>query len=202
MRVKRQVCVPLFGAPYLKLDQCLAIWGYSFQVGAILGAKYSAQDAFGYAFVGATGPPGAVADFFSEVAKPIVAECDLESMTFGDYVGASMARMAGYNGDWLLMARERRMSKLRPERAEGWAWRYSSDGAALGATHPHLIRPMYERTYARVNEEEWEQVRSIGVDIPPKQEVFSYELAESTEDALFLEYCKEFCPEHYSALTA
>ena len=201
IRVKQQACKPLFGTPHLKLGQCLAIWGYSFQVGLILGAKYSTQDAFGHAFVGASGPPGAIAKFFSEVAKTIIAEYDLASMTFRDYVGSSTARLTHYSGDWFAMARQNGTAKLHLQKAEEWAWRYSSDGAAVGATHPDLVRSMYERTYARANEQEWRRMHDIGLDIPREQEVFSYEMAESTEDALFMAYCKEFCPEHHATLT-
>lgn len=90
VRVQQEVNKPFFGKPYLKYGQCHAIWSYFFQLGGILGGRHSGNlDAFGPAFLGAKGPPGAVKQVFTEVAKRLVADSVKDSMKFQDYVSAA-----------------------------------------------------------------------------------------------------------------
>jgi hypothetical protein len=201
IRVKQLTKNPLFGRPHLMLGQSFGIWGYSFQVGALLGAKYrSNMDPFGHAFIGASGPAGAVAEFLHEVVKPIVADSKLGSITFSDYVGQKLTQRAGYDGSWQAFIRERAMQKSSPEDAERGAWQFSVDGAAVGTTHPRLVSKMYELSHAPVDGKDWTLLRDAGLDIPPVQDSISYEDAVAVENGLFLEYCRECCPDLHSSL--
>jgi hypothetical protein len=202
-RVEQQLNKPFLGKPYLKYGQCYGLWSYFFQLGAILGAKHSTHlDAFGLAFLGARGEPGAVKNFFTEIAKRLVRESVSDSMTFTDYVSADFIKRVGYSGDPDRFFFEHGMEKMDAQTAMELARQYSQQGAALGATYPHVVRKIFERTHATVPKEEWEQARAAGLNIPPEQEQMSYEETEEGEDEVFMAYCRECCPDLYSILTA
>ena len=137
-RVNQQLNKPIVGKPYLKLGQCQGLWGYFFQLGGILGAKYRTNlDAFGNAFLAATGPPGAVERYFTAVADNRVCSNAInESMTFADYVSQEFSKRARYEGDPSLFFIEHGFDKLPPETAVELAWQYADVGAAIGAIHP------------------------------------------------------------------
>jgi hypothetical protein len=201
-RVEQQQNKPFLGKPYLKYGQCYALWSYFFQLGGILGAKHSANlDAFGTAFLGVRGEPGAVKNFFTEVAKRIMTDYEIDSMTFADYVGAEFIGRVGHSGDAKRFFLEHGMEKLPPQTAMELAWQYSQQGAALGAIHPQIMRKMFERTHVAVPKEEWELARAAGLDISPEQELMSYEETEEAENEVFMAYCQECCPSFYSILT-
>jgi hypothetical protein len=202
IRVEQQVNKPFLGKPYLKYGQCYGIWGYFFQLGGILGAKHSANlDAFGHAFLGAQGPSGAGKKFFTKVAKHLVTDSVSDSMTFTDYVGAEFIGRVGYAGDAHSFFFEHGMEKVPPNTAEELAWQYSEQGAALGAIYPHIIKKMFDQTHAVVPKEDWERVRAAGINIPPEQDLMSYEETEEGENGVFMDYCRECCPDLYSILS-
>jgi len=202
-RVEQQQNKPFLGRPYLKYGQCYALWGYFFQLGGILGAKHSAKlDAFGIAFLGARGEPGAVELFLTEVAKRLVTHSLTDSMTFLDYVSAEFIGRVGYTGDAESFFFKHGMEKIDPETAAELTWQYAQKGAALGAIYPHIVRKMFERTHAVVHKEDWELSRASGLDIPPEQDLMSYEEIEEEEDKMFMAYCRECCPKLYFILTA
>jgi hypothetical protein len=202
VRVEQQVNKPLLGKPYLKYGQCYGLWSYFFQLGGILGVKHSANlDAFGHAFLGARGPSGAVKDFFTEVAKDLVSDSVRDSMTFADFVGAEFIGRIGYTGDAHSFFCEQGMKKLPPNTAQELAWQYSQQGAALGAIYPHIIRKMFEQTHTPVPKEDWERAHAVGLNIPPEQDVMSYEETEEGEEEAFMDYCRECCPDLYSILS-
>ena len=200
-RVEQQQNKPFFGKPYLKLGQCYALWAYFFQLGGILGAKHSAElDAFGTAFIGARGEPGAVLRFFTEVAKRLVPDSVTESMTFVDYVSAEFnSRVSGAVANSQVTP-SALMEKVPRDTAEELAWQYSTDGAALGAIYPNMVRKMFERTHAPVSKEKWDFARAAGLDISPEQILMSYEETEEAENEVFMAYCQECCPSLYSIL--
>jgi tetratricopeptide (TPR) repeat protein len=201
-RVSQECNKPLIGKPYLKYAQCFALWSYFFQLGGILAAKYSANlDAFGQAFLGAQGPPGAVKKFFGDVAERLMTSFPIESMTLADYVNSEFTERVHFSGDATAFLLEHRMKKIESQTAVELAWQYSQQGAALGATQPQILRKMFERTYTVVPTEEWQLARAAGLNIPPKQEVVSYGDIEEAEDAVFMAYCQECCPSLYQALT-
>ena len=200
-RVRHEVNKPRFGKPYMKYGQCYHIWSYFFQLGGILGAKYSTNlDAFGSAFLGASGPPGAVHTYFTEAAKCILEDTFNDSMTFLDFVGAEFIKRVGYSGNHLNFFMEHGMEKLPPETAEEIAWQYSDQGAALGAIHPHIIREMFDHTHKEVPKEKLELARSAGLNIPAEQDIITYEEIENGENEVFMEYCRDCCPQFYSIL--
>ena len=202
-RVEQEQNKPFFGKPYLKYGQCFGIWGYFFQLGGILGARYSAKlDAFGPAFLGARGNPGAIEQFFTEVAKRLVADSLSDSMTFADYVGKEFMGRIGYKGDETSFFFKHGMEKIDLQTATELAWQYAQQGAALGAIHPHVVRKMYEQTHRIVPKKDWEQARAAGLNIPPEQTVMTYEEVEQGEDEVFMAYCRECCPNLHSVLTA
>lgn len=202
MRVEQQVNKPFIGKPYLKYGQCWGLWGYFFQLSGILGAKHSDNlDAFGHAFLGAQGPSGAVKKFFTEVAKSLVADSVSDSMTFSDFVGAEFIGRVGYAGDAHSYFSEHGMEKVRPNTAEELVWQYSEQGAALGTIYPNIIKKMFDQTHAAVPKENWERAHAAGLNIPPEQDMMSYEETEEGENEAFMNYCRECCPNLYSILS-
>lgn len=203
MRVESQLNKPLLGKPYLKYGQCFPLWSYFFQLGGILGAKHSSNlDAFGPAFLSARGEPGALRNFFNEVAKRLVTDYDIDSMTFADYVSKEFIGRVGYSGDADRFFLEHGMEKMKAQSATELAWQYSQQGAALGAIYSPIVRKMFERSHALVPKEEWEFARAAGLNIPPEQEQMTYKEIEGAEDGLFMAYCQECCPDFYTSLTA
>jgi hypothetical protein len=190
-----QLNKPFFGRPYLKFGQCLAgLWPYLFELGGILAAKHAAKpDAFVPAFLGRR--------ILVEQANEMLERRALGSMRFWDYVGADVSDRLGYKADgWSGLIMERGTQKIPPKVALTDGWEYASAGAALGATHPDVLRAMFERTHARVPEEEWQRAYAAGLDIGPEQPRTNYGEAEDTENKNLMEYCREFRPDLYSLL--
>lgn len=199
-RVEQQLNKPFIGKPYLKYGQCNLLWNYFFQLGGILGAKHSDKlDAFGAAFLGIQGKPGAVKAWFDKVANEFVVRLVSDSMTFADYVGAEFIGRIGYTGDAYSFFFKHGMEKVKPKTAEELAWQYAEQGAALGAFHPHVLREMFQRTYAAVPQEIWERASAGGL-VPPEQDVMTYEEVEEGEDEVFMAYCRQCCPNLCSIL--
>lgn len=201
-RVGQQVNKPFLGKPYLKYGQCYGVWSYFFQLGGILGAKHSVNlDAFGHAFLGARGPSGAVKKFFTEVATRLVTDSVDDSMTFADYVSAEFLGRVDHAGDAQKFFFEHGMEKLPPKTAEELAWQYSEQGAALGAIYPQIIRKMFDQTHAAVPKEDWERAHSAGLNIPPEQDLMGYDETEEGENEVFMDYCRQCCPDLYFILS-
>jgi hypothetical protein len=198
VRVNQQLNKPFFGKPYLKVGQGLALGGYFFQLGGILGVKHRTNlDAFGHAFLGLTGESGAVLRLFTKVAPSVS-----DAMTFGDYVSADFSQRAGHNGNPARLLVEHGMDKIRADTAFELAYQYAVYGAALGATSPNTLRRIFERSNVVVPKEEWDAARTAGLDIPAEQDVTSYEEIEEGEDRYFMAYCQKCCPDFYAILSA
>ena len=198
--IRSQLHKPFLGRPYLKLGQCLGIWSYLFEVGGILGAKHAAKtDAFVSAFLGQSGPSGAVKSFLVDVASRMPQAHSLNSMKLFDYIGADVAGRMGYKGDgWHTLLTERGTQKIPHEVALTNSWEYASAGAALGTIHPDVLRAMFDRTYTPVPEGRWQQAYAAGLDIGPEQTRTSYREAENSENKIFMDYCQKFRPDLYS----
>jgi hypothetical protein len=200
MRVGQHLTKPFMGKAYVKYGQCLGILGYCFQLGGVLGAKHRDNlDAFGHAFLGATGHPGAVERFFTGMANDVVGK-SIDSMNFGDYVTAEFSRRLGFTGDPAAFLLKHGMNKLLQEQAEELAWEYAGEGAALGTIYPRQLREMFDRQHAAVPREQWDFARAAGLDIPVDQDVMSYEETEEGENGVFMAYCQQCCPELYAVL--
>ncbi len=204
-RVRQELNKPLFGKPYLKLGQCLHMWGYLLQLSGVLGAKHAEHlDVFGRAFLGAKGEAGAVRRAFTAMAS----DTSLLSMTFTDYVFQKWAIDPGSNvhgrtvNDYIRDEKKRLGIKVKPEDAFGQCQEHALLGAALGALYPQQMGKVFERTFAPVPKERWELARRAGLDIPPSQDLMSFEEAQEEENEQFMAYCKECCPSLYPALTA
>ena len=131
----------------------------------------------------------------------MLAQHSLGSMTFWDYVGADMAGRIGYKGDdWHSFVMERGAHKTPPRIALTNSWEYASAGAALGSTHPDVLRGMFERTHKSVPEKEWRSAFVAGLGIGPEQPQTSYAEAEAAENKNFMEFCQQFHPDLYAVL--
>lgn len=202
VRVGQQVNKPFLGKPYLKYGQCLVVWPYFFQLGGVLGAKHASNlDDFGRAFLGMRGPPGSLEKCFTEMAKRHVADARSESFTFFGYIAADFIRRVDYADDASRFFSECGMKKLPSNIAEEQAWLYSVQGSALGAIYPHIIKRMFDQTYAAVPKENWERLHYAGLNIPPEQDLMNYEETEEGENEAFMDYCRECCPDLYSILS-
>lgn len=73
-------------------------------------------------------------------------------------------------------------------------------GAALGAMTPDVVRAMFERTYAALPKERWQEAHAAGLDIGPAQSRQDYEEAKEEENKNFMEYCRQFQPVLYPVL--
>jgi hypothetical protein len=201
MRVKQAENKRLLGKSYLKYGQCAALWGYLFQVGAVLGSKHADNlDEFGHAFLGLHGPPGAAGQFFKEIADGLREKGVNESMKFWDYVSSDFASRVGYEGDVHVFLLEHGTDKLDPHTAETLAWEYAARGAALGTVYPELARAMFEQTHTVVPTEDWKHARDAGLDIPAEQDVMTYDEVDEGENTVFMAYCNDVCPDLFSVL--
>jgi hypothetical protein len=158
-------------------------------------------DAFIPAFLGMSGEAGVVRRILVKQANKMLERQALGSMRFWDYVGADVTDRLGYKADgWSGLIMERGTQRISPKVALINGWEYASAGAALGATHPDVLRAMFERTYVRVPEEKWQGAYAAGLDIGPEQPRTNYREAQETENNNFMEYCREFRPDLYSVL--
>jgi hypothetical protein len=170
IRVNQKLNPPVLGKPDLKFSQCIALASYFFQLGGMLGAKHQMNlDAFGDAFLGASGEPGAIKHLFNELANDIVSRVIDDSMTFYDYVSKEFSRGVGYVGDPARFLIQHGLDTIAPETAVEIVRRYAEEGAALGAIYPNVLRKMYERSYARVSKKQWDEARAAGLNIPREQ---------------------------------
>jgi hypothetical protein len=183
------------------------------------------------ALMGMSGAPGAAAKILVQRGDEMLARHPLGTMTFSDYVAADIGRRTGVDWESLAADADRMLAQqlgrsLGPvarsdRKADDWAnlvtvmgaqktppkdaltqsWEYASEGAALGATHPDVLRGMFERSHKPVSNKEWRTAYAAGLDIgpePPPQA--SYAEAEASENKNFMEYCQQFCPDEYAVL--
>lgn len=199
--VKQITTKPFFGEAHVKFGQCQVLWGYFFQVGGILAAKYSHRlEAFGPAFMGARGGPGAVEKYCSLYGAQLISQFPLGTMTFSDYVISEYLRRINCTDDPTTYLIQHSTEKFPPENCQKLAREYAMQGAVIGATHPEIIRDMYARTPTAVSEKHWQDARRAGLNIPERQDTMSYQETEEMEDQEFMEYCRTCCPTLYSAL--
>ena len=195
-RIEEAQTKRIFGKPYLKLGQCYLLWSYFFQLGGILGAKHSSNiDAFVHAMFGVRESAESV---LTETAARLVPHSVDNTMKFSDFILKRLMQSTGTH-DLPLKAL---MSKLSSETATAAAWLDAMDGAAIGALHPDLIREMFARSNAPRSKENWDRARAAGLDIPPEQDVMTYEEVEKAENEMFMHYCRECCPDLYAILNA
>jgi hypothetical protein len=200
VRAREWATRSFFGRSRLLYGQCYTLAGYFLQQGAILGARHRDKlDAFGRAFLAIAGPPGTAQREFRDHA-PEPAATVQEGMAFHDYVNADQVRRLPYKGD-----PDRLFLELGPKRVDLHAamlmlGEYALQGAILGATHPELVRRMFECTHAPRDPAQWARARAHGLDIPEKQDIMTYEECEREEDEAFMAYCQRCAPELYAEL--
>src|SRR3977135_3890728 len=161
----------LIGQPYLKFGQCVGIWGFLFELGGLLGAAHASHlDAFGHVFLGYQGPPGAIQNFFTEVATKQTALYNVTDwMIFFRYVERELLIRVGYHGEFGDYFASHGTDKIPLPTATEVAWQFDQQGSAIGAMSPKLIRGMFDSTYTPTNPETWEAARAAGLDIPATQ---------------------------------
>ena len=157
----------------------------------------------------------------------MLAQHSLGSMTFWDYVAADIAARTGLKVDdvaaqadrmlaqhslgpvtfsgrkrdfWTSLITAMGAQKTQPKAALTNSWEYASAGADLGATHPDIVRGMFERQHKPSSEKEWRNAYVAGLDIGPEQPQTSYAEAEATENKNFMEFCQQFRPDLYAVL--
>jgi hypothetical protein len=109
---------------------------------------------------------------------------------------------SGRKGDfWTSLVTVMGAQKTAPRDALTKSWDYASEGAALGATRPDILRGMFERTHVPVSEKEWRTAYAAGLDIGPEAPPqTSYAEFEASENKNFMEYCQQFCPDDHAVL--
>jgi hypothetical protein len=202
--IRGQLIKPFLGRPYLRLGQCLALWGSLSELGGMLVAKHRAKlDAFVHGFLGMTGEAGAAERFLVPVGNKILDRYSLNSMNQWDFVAADLGDRVSYykRDDWSSLLTERGTDKIPPDVAAKNAWFYAQDGAALGAVAPDVVRGMFERTHVPVSQERWQLMYDSGLDVGPEPLTpRSYEEDKEKENKFFMEFCREFYPDLYPVL--
>jgi hypothetical protein len=200
--IQRQIKKPFFGRAYLVFGECFSLWAYMMELGGILATKHAAKpEAFHSAFLGMSGAPGVAKRVMFAQAEEMVAQHPLGSMTFWDYVAADISERIGRTGnDWSSLVMEMGAQKTQPRVALTNSWEYASAGTDLGATHPDVVRAMFERTHKPYSQKEWRTAYVVGLDIGPEPPSTSYPEAEASENKNFMEYCQQFRPDLYAVL--
>jgi hypothetical protein len=202
IRVKQQVRKALIGKPHLRMGQAHALFSYFFQLGGILGAKHSRNlDAFGLTFLGAHGPANAVHKFFTSVYERILDDTQNFEISFGDYIGAVLSKKMGHEGDPSTFLIQHLGDKVWPHTVEQASYQHATEGAAIGALHADIVKRMFDLTYSEVPKDKWQKAVASGLDIPPEQDVVSYDEMEVEENEAFMEYCREYCAEQHTLLS-
>lgn len=173
--------------------------GYLFEVGGLLAARHAAKlDAFGPAFLGMSGPSGAMKTFCGEVANELVTDNRAnESTTFFDFVQKEFESRMGYEVDLAHM-----MARFPLETAAEVAWQCAGGAVAVAAIYPNVFRSMFERTYRPRPKEVWDKAFASGLDIGAQQNPKKYEDAEQGENKDFMQFCQEYRPDLYAILYA
>lgn len=200
--IQGRIKKPFLGRPYLAFGECFSLWAYMMEMGGMLAAKYATKpDAFVSALLGMSGAPGVTKGVLVAQAEKMVKQHSLGSMTFWDYVAADIAERTSHKeNDWHRLIEQMGAQKAQPRIALTNSWEYASAGAALGATHPDVVRAMFERTHTPVSEKQWRTAFLAGLDIGPEPPSTSYAEAEASENKNFMEYCQQFCPDLYAVL--
>ena len=200
--IQGQIKKPFFGRAYLVFGECFSLWAYMMEMAGILAAKYAAKpDAFVSALMGMSGAPGVAKGVLVAQAEKMIKQHSLGSMTFWDYVAADIAERTSHKEkDWHRLIQQMGAQKTQPRMALTNSWEYTSAGAALGATHPDVVRGMFERAHKPYSQKEWRTAYVAGLDIGPEPVSTSYAEAEATENKNFIEYCQQFCPDLYAVL--
>jgi hypothetical protein len=162
--IQRQLKKPFFGSAYLVFGECFSLWAYMMEMAGILAAKHAAKpDALVSALMGMSGAPGVAKVALVQQAEEMVKQDSLGSMTFWDYVAADIAARTGRTGvNWGDLVKEIGAQKTPPKIALTNSWEYASGGAALGATHPDIVRGMFERQHKPVSKESWKRPMLLG----------------------------------------
>lgn len=200
--IQGRIKKPFFGRAYLAFGECFSLWTYMMEMAGMLAAQYGVKpDAFVCALMGMCGAPGVAKGVLVAQAEKIVKQHSLGSMTFWDYVAADIAERTGRkDNDWHNLIKQMGAQKTQPKVALTNSWEYASAGAALGATHPDVVRGMFERTHKPYSQKEWRTAYVAGLDIGPEPPSTSYAKAEASEKKNFMEYCQQFCPDLYAVL--
>ena len=105
------------------------------------------------------------------------------------------------------------MNKISPTKSLELTYPFAIDGTTIGFNYPKLVRQIDSRTNVPFPEAEYDLARSegpnipilansIGMDLPPEQDILTYEETEEAENGLFMAYCKQCCPELHDILNA
>ena len=199
--IQQHLNKPLLGRPYLKYGQCFGLWGLVFELGGILAAKHSANlGAFAPAFLGGVDDSEVVKQGFTLIADSVQQRLKRnESMTFFDYVQTDFSACSGHTGD--TQSHSYWMTRMLPNQAAEFAQFSATQGSALGAVYPDILKTMFRRTYSSIAREKWERWDALGADLGPYQVPKTYSEAEEEYDKSFMTYCKERRPDLYSALS-
>ena len=143
VRVQQVAIKPFLRKPFVRTGQLVMLGAYLFQVGGILGARHARNaDAFGLAFFGLSGPPGAMAKFLSDVAERVglrLAHAD----TFLTYVLGDLSERLGFEGDRADFFAKNWARKVWIDPAVSYASQCAEDGAALGAVQPDVFHAVF-----------------------------------------------------------
>jgi hypothetical protein len=175
--VRKNQIKRLLGMPYLRLNECHAIWAYCFQLGCILGAQQSVRFyQFGLAFLGtyrwcdlngviaAEDPSMSDVDFstqkknFAKDAEYMISKYEIDSMTFFEYVCAEFIKQIGHPGDPKKISLHRSKEKMSAKKVKKMANVFTQQGASLGCTYPDKIKNMHDRTHLYAGSESFEEI--------------------------------------------
>lgn len=202
VRLQQEQTKPFLGKAYVKYGQCYVMAAYFTQLGAVLANKHRAHvETFCDAFLGMTGEPGKAQEFLEKAAsEDVIPLVDEDGMTFAEFVDLAERVRTKFDAPAETFLFASGLKKMEPDNATVMLWEYCLQGAALGLFHVDVARDMFDRSNQRRPQEEWDQARAAGLDIPAEQTVLTYDEVEHCEDEAFMSYCRECRPEVYPAL--
>jgi len=200
-RVNQLVNKPVFGKPYLYFGQSYILWSYFFQLGGILGNLYKKHiNEFVDAFLGIKGDNNAIMNFLSEINNGIGKTLLLETLSIEKYIEEEYIMRTGFIGDSTQFLFKNIKRKIPPEIVVENSWQHSRDGVAIGIIDLETFISMFNRSNRIISEEKWKHARAMGLDIPEKQDILSYNETEVIENNLFMEYCQQVRPDLYNII--
>jgi hypothetical protein len=193
-RINQEATKPFFGSPYIKIGQCLMLWSYFFQLGGMLGSKYSSElGPFALVFLGAHGEEDKITEFLCDLIQNKI-EYD-DSMSFFNYTTNKLLKKAKTKITLTEFLKTVGNERMDIKNAKEIALEFTMDGVALGAVSLEIINGFYSRTYCQTPKHEWTKAHLAGLNIPPQQDIIPYEDALAEEDNAFITYCAKLYEE-------
>lgn len=198
VRCREQAHKPLIGKRFMRYGQLMAFAPYMMQLGALLTDAHRGHlDEFIHAFLGKRSlEPGGTRRYFEQFWAEALEPRLNHPMSFADYVLTDQQQRLNEDGDLGTLMLKLGTQKLSPDAVLEYSLMMADTGAAIAGTQPKVAREMFALQHAPRDQKSWDAARAAGVDLPPTQDIMSWDDAVDAELPLFREYCKQCCPDY------